>query len=164
MKMPPPGCRHVYQRKPNRKPGSGLSIQPVYFLNPHTCHFFCLTSLPKFRNTKLIFFLHSSYTKISLCSLSNTNMYFLPFYHPYAKLAGTCLAPVWHRKKFRPLHTLASAAHSARYGSSVWFRSTCRKVFKVCYFYSSYCYLTLVSFFSSRLSLVQFAQSLTYSL
>ena len=40
MKMPPPGCRHVYQRKPNRKPGSGLSIRPVYFLNPYTCHVF----------------------------------------------------------------------------------------------------------------------------
>ena len=40
IKMPPPGCRHVYQRKPNRKRGSGLSIQPVYFVNPYTCHVF----------------------------------------------------------------------------------------------------------------------------
>ena len=40
IKMPPPECRHVYQRKPKRKPGSGLSTKTVYFLNPHTCHVF----------------------------------------------------------------------------------------------------------------------------
>ena len=98
MKMPPPGCRHVYQRKPNRKPGSGLSIQPVYFLNPHTCHFFCLTSLPKFRNTKLIFFLHSSYTKISLCMHSGQYKPVLPPLLPSrceacGNMSGPCVAP-----------------------------------------------------------------------
>ena len=111
IKMPPPGCRHVYQRKPKRK--------PVYFLNPHTCHVFFLISLPKFRNTKLIVFLHSSYNFFSLFSLPHTCLYFLPFYHPDAKLAGTDLAPVRRRKDLMPLHTLASAAQSVRYGTSV---------------------------------------------
>lgn len=114
IKRPPPGYRHVYQRKAKCKPGSGLSIKPVYFLNLHTCHVFCLISLPKFRNTKLFFFLHSSYTKILLFSLSNTNLYFLPFYHPDAKLAGTCMAHVCGRKNLRPLHTLAAATQTAR--------------------------------------------------
>ena len=40
--------------------------------------FFCLTSLPKFRNAKLIFFLHSSYTKISLCMQSGQYKPVLP--------------------------------------------------------------------------------------
>ena len=90
--------QHVYQRKPNRKPGSGLSIQPVYFLNPHTCHVFFLTSLPKFRNAKLSFFLHSSYTKISLCMQSGQYKPVLPPLLPSrceacGDISGPCMAP-----------------------------------------------------------------------
>ena len=55
MKMPPPGCRHVYQRKPNRKLGSGLSIRPVYFLNPYTCHVFLSDIIPQVQKRQINF-------------------------------------------------------------------------------------------------------------
>ena len=60
--------------------------------------FFCLTSLPKFRNAKLIFFLHSSYTKISLCMQSGQYKPVLPPLLPSrcevcGDMSGPCMAP-----------------------------------------------------------------------
>ena len=60
--------------------------------------FFCLTSLPKFRNAKLIFFLHSSYTKISLCMQSGQYKPVLPPLLPSrceacGNMFGPCVAP-----------------------------------------------------------------------
>ena len=60
--------------------------------------FFCLTSLPKFRNAKLIFFLHSSYTKISLCMQSGQYKPVLPplltsRYKACGDMSGPCMAP-----------------------------------------------------------------------
>ena len=40
--MPPPVYGHVYKRKATGQPGGDLIRKRVYFLNPHTCHDFCL--------------------------------------------------------------------------------------------------------------------------
>ena len=98
MKMPPPGCRHVYQRKPNRKPGSGLSIQPVYFLNPHTCHVFLSDIITQVQKCQIKFLYHSSYTKISLCMQSGQYKPALPPLLPSrceacGNMSGPCVAP-----------------------------------------------------------------------
>ena len=69
----------------------------IFLIHIHAM-FFCLTSLPKFRNAKLIFFLHSSYTKISFCMQSGQYkpvlLTLLPSWcEAYGDMSGPCMAP-----------------------------------------------------------------------